>query len=87
MPYSLELSVDCRKEIRKLCKKNKTLETALKKKIELILEKPHHFKPLRKPLQNKRKVHVLNCFVLIYEIVEESKIVRLLRFSHHDDAY
>jgi mRNA-degrading endonuclease RelE of RelBE toxin-antitoxin system len=32
-------------------------------------------------------VHILNCFVLIYEVLEKGKTVRLLRFSHHDDAY
>jgi YafQ family addiction module toxin component len=87
MPYSLEFSQDCRKEIKKLCRKNKNLEIALKKKINQVLGKPHHFKPLKRPLQNKRRVHILNCFVLIYEVVEESKTVRLLRLSHHDDAY
>ena len=87
MAYSLEFSERCRKEMKKLCAKNSNLEEALRKKIAQILEMPHHFKPLRKPLQNKRRVHVLNCFVLIYEISEETKTVRLLRFSHHDDAY
>ncbi|MFH0884300.1 MAG: type II toxin-antitoxin system RelE/ParE family toxin [Candidatus Micrarchaeota archaeon] len=87
MVYSLELSVDCKKEIAKLCRKNPVLEEALRKKIIQILEMPNHFKPLRKPLQNKRRVHVMNCFVLIYEVIEETKTVRLLCFSHHDDAY
>ena len=81
----LEISSDCKKEIRKLCKNNKNLETALKKKIQQIIEMPYHFKPLKKPLQNKRRVHILSSFVLIYEV--EGEIVRLLRFAHHDDAY
>ena len=85
--HSLEYSDDCRDEIRKLCRKNSTLEDALRKKIDRILETPHHFKPLRAPLQNKRRVHVMGCYVLIYEVIEETKTVRLLRFSHHDDAY
>ncbi len=87
MDYNLELDEACRNEMRKLCRRNTVLEGALKKKIRQILEMPYHFKPLRKPLQNKRRVHVLNCFVLIYEIIEETKSVRLLKFSHHDDAY
>jgi YafQ family addiction module toxin component len=87
MAYLLEFSEDCRDDVKKLCKKNTILETALRKKITQILEVPYHFKPLCKPLHNKRRVHVLGCFVLIYEIIEENKTVRLLRFSHHDDAY
>ena len=87
MPYALELHPDCKKEIRKLCKKNKALESALKKKISRIVEAPHHSKPLKKPLQNKRRVQVLNCFVLVYEVVEETNSVKLLKFCHHDEAY
>lgn len=87
MPYFLEYEITCQKDIKKLCKKNKVLEDALRKKIEQILAAPHHFKPLSAPLQNKRRVHIMNCFVLIYEIIEETKSVRLLKFSHHDDAY
>jgi YafQ family addiction module toxin component len=87
MPYNLELSGPCKRGIQKMCRKNKVLENALKKKINQILDTPYHFKPLKAPLQNKRRVHIMNCFVLIYEVVEETKSVRLLKFSHHDDAY
>jgi YafQ family addiction module toxin component len=87
MPYNLEVSEACKREIQKMCRKNRTLEDALRKKISQILETPHHFKPLKAPFQNKRRVHIMNCFVLIYEVAEETKSVRLLKFSHHDDAY
>ncbi|MFH1520854.1 MAG: type II toxin-antitoxin system RelE/ParE family toxin [Candidatus Micrarchaeota archaeon] len=87
MSFSLEYEVNCQKDIKKYCKKNKVLENALRKKIVQILDDPHRFKPLKAPLQNKRRVHILNCFVLIYDVVEETKSVRLLKFSHHDDAY
>jgi len=52
-----------------------------------ILEDPYRFKPLRKPLQNKRRVHVGGAFVLIYEVNEKKKIVTLLDFDHHDNIY
>lgn len=87
MPYSLEVSPDCKVSITRLCKKNTNLECALRKMISRIIETPHHLKPLKAPLQNKRRAHVLSCFVLIYDIIEENKTVRLLKFSHHDDAY
>ncbi|MBI2173074.1 MAG: type II toxin-antitoxin system mRNA interferase toxin, RelE/StbE family [Candidatus Aenigmarchaeota archaeon] len=83
--YELEVSEACQKDIRHLVRKNKTLEDALKKSIERILANPEHFKPLRRPLQNTRRVHVLGSFVLVYGI--EGNIVRLLRFAHHDEAY
>ena len=61
------------------------LEIALGKAINKVLTNPEHFKPLRFPLQNTRRVHVLGPFVLVYEIKGNS--VRLLRFAHHDEAY
>lgn len=87
MPYSLEVLPSCKKEIDSLCNKNNVLREALHKKIKQVLENPQHFKPLRKPLQNKRRAHVLKSFVLIYELNEKEKIVTLTGFSHHDDAY
>ena len=87
MPCSLEITEDCRNEMRKHCHRNKVLEDAIRRKVDQILEFPYHFKPLHAPLHNKRRVHILGCFVLIYEILEDDKSVRLLAFSHHDDAY
>ena len=87
MPYNLEVLPSCKKEIDSLCSKNSVLREALHKKIKQILDNPQHFKPLRKPLQNRRRVHVLKSFVLIYELNENEKIVTLTGFSHHDAAY
>jgi YafQ family addiction module toxin component len=85
MLYQLEVGEQCKKDIKNLTKKNKSLEYALRKAIEKILMNPEHFKPLKWPLQNTRRVHVLGSFVLVYEIKENT--VRLLRFAHHDEAY
>ena len=59
----------------------------INRKVMDILEDPHRFKPLRKPLQNKRRVHIGGSFVLVYEINETEKIVTLLDFDHHDNIY
>ena len=68
-----------------MTRKNRALGDALRNKISEILENPHHYKPLGNVLHGTRRVHI-GSFVLIYEIAEPS-IVRLLRFSHHDEAY
>ena len=83
--YELEKGDKFNKDIKNLLKKNKTLEYALRKAIEKILLNPEHFKPLKAPLQNTRRVHVLGSFVLVYEI--KGNVVRLLRFAHHDEVY
>ena len=74
-----------KKDIKRLLKNNKTLEIALEKAINRVLLNPEHFKPLRWPLENTRRVHVLSSFVLVYDIKRDS--VRLLRFDHHDNVY
>ncbi|RLG18639.1 type II toxin-antitoxin system RelE/ParE family toxin [Candidatus Micrarchaeota archaeon] len=85
--YSLEVERSCEAVIRKRCKKNKVLREALEKKIKQVLVNPHAFKPLRAPLENTWRVHILGSFVLIYDIDEKRKVVRLLKFAHHDEAY
>ena len=78
-------SLDCK--FKKLRKKDREMLASIDKKVQEILDNPCRFKPLRKPLQNKRRVHIGGSFVLIYEINEEEKIVTLLDFDHHDNIY
>jgi len=85
MKYELEILPKCLEEIRKLSRKNPVLESALKKKIDQILENPLHFKPLRYDLAGERRVHIMKSFVLKYGI--EGNTVRIIFFGHHDDAY
>ncbi len=84
--YELEIEGSCEASVRKKCKKDVVLQEALSKKIKQILANPHVFKPLRAPLANTRGVHV-GSFVLIYDVDERRKVVRLLKFAHHDEAY
>ena len=63
------------------------MQDALDARITQILANPHAFKPLRGRLRGAYRVHVLGSFVLIYEILEQENAVRLLRLTHHDDAY
>lgn len=85
--YKLAVKESLDKKFRRLQKKDKEMLRFIDKKIQDILEDPYRFKALRKPLQNKRRVHVGGSFVLIYEINEKEKIVTLLDFDHHDNIY
>jgi YafQ family addiction module toxin component len=84
--YSLEIEEEVFKAFKKLGKKDRKQLEAIKKKIEQILTDPLQFKPLRHPLEGLRRVHV-GSFVLIYEVRENSKTVRVLKYKHHDEAY
>jgi len=85
--YKLAVKESLDKKFKRLQKKDKEMLRLINRKVQDILEDPHRFKPLRKPFQNKRRVHVGGSFVLIYEINEKEKIVTLFDFDHHDNIY
>ena len=85
--YKLAIKEKLDKKFKKLQKKDKEMLRLIERKARDILKDPYRFKPLRKPLQNKRRVHIGGSFVLIYEVNEEEKIVTLFDFDHHDNVY
>lgn len=85
--YKLAIKESLDKKFKKLQKKDKEMLRLIDRKVQDILEDPYRFKPLRKPLQNKRRVHIGGSFVLIYEVNEKEKLVTLLDFDHHDNIY
>ncbi|MBL7208368.1 MAG: type II toxin-antitoxin system mRNA interferase toxin, RelE/StbE family [Desulfobacterales bacterium] len=85
--YKLAIKENLDKKFKKLKKKDRELLVLIDRKVREILDNPYRFKPLRKPLQNKRRVHVGGSFVLIYEINKDEKIVTLLDLDHHDNIY
>ena len=85
--YKLAVKESLDKKFKRLQKKDKEMLRLVNRKVQDILEDPYRFKPMRKPLQNKRRVHVGGSFVLIYEINEKEKIVTLFDFDHHDNIY
>lgn len=85
--YKLAVKESLDKKFKKLQKKDKEMLRLIDRKAQDILEDPYRFKPLRRPLQNKRRVHIGGSFVLVYEIKEKEKLVTLLDFDHHDNIY
>lgn len=84
--YGLEIRESIDKVFAKLAKKDKVSFQYIAKKIIEIRENPYHFKPLKNPLQNFRRVHIGN-YVLFYSIDEKRKTVIIERYKHHDEAY
>ncbi len=87
LPYSLEYVKDFRKDLHKLADKNPQFQKAVENKLKQVLEDPHRFKPLGNQMHGLRRVHIMKSFVLIYEILEGEKIVKLVKIDHHDNAY
>ncbi len=75
------------KTFEKMAKKDRLQEEAVKKKIKQILEDPYRFKPLKWPMQGKRRVHTYGPFVLVYSINEKEKTVIIEDYDHHDKIY
>ena len=84
--YELEIRENVDKIFRKLAKKDKISFEYISKKIQEIRENPYHFKPLRNPLQNYRRIHIRE-HVLVYSIDEKSKTIIIERYKHHDEVY
>ncbi len=85
MPFELETTTHFDKAYYKSAKKNRELKKAIDSKVKQILENPYRFKPMHKPLQGFRQVHIMKSFVLLYSIKEKSVV--LIKFEHHDKAY
>ena len=85
--YILKVKTGLDKKFKKIQQKDKALLRLIERKVNDILLDPFRFKPLKKPLQNKRRVHIGGSFVLIYEISEKDKTVTLFDFDHHDNIY
>jgi len=87
MVYKLDISEKLDRIFSKLSKKDKKQLEIIDKKINMVLENPYQFKPLRGNMSGTRRIHIGKSFVLTYEISESEKIVRLLDYAHHDDIY
>jgi mRNA-degrading endonuclease RelE of RelBE toxin-antitoxin system len=74
--YKLAIKKSLDEKFNKLKKKDREMLVLIDRKVQEILDNPYRFKPLRKPLQNKRRVHIGGSFVLIYEVNEDEKIVK-----------
>ena len=85
--YKLAIKEKLDRRFKKLKKKDREMLALIDRKVQEILDNPYRFKPLRKPLQNKRRVHIGGSFVLIYKVNEDEKKVTLLDFDHHDNIY
>jgi len=85
--YKLAIKESLDKKFKKLQKKDIEMLRLIDRKVQDILDDPYRFKPLRNPLQNKRRVHVAGSFVLVYEVNEKENLVTLLDFDHHDNIY
>ncbi len=86
--YDLDIKPSVDKIFKKLIKRNRKQLESIHKKIQEIRNYPdHHYKHLRKPLQDFYGVHINTHFVLIFRIDHAKKVVEICYFDHHDNVY
>lgn len=85
--YKYDVRKSLEKIFLKLAKKNPQQLLIIEKKMNEIVHNPHHYKNLRAPLQNLKRVHIDTSFVLVFSVDEAKKIVIFEDFDHHDKIY
>lgn len=85
--YTCELRTSVEKKFFKLRKRNPKQLEIIWKKIEELLQNPSHYKNLRHPLQNLKRVHIDKSFVLTFSVNETAKTVIIEDYDHHDKIY
>ena len=85
--FSIEDNLN--KKLNKLSKKNNVMYSSVMKKFEEILtcEGVNHYKNLKKPLQDFKRVHIRSSFVLIFKYIESDDKVIFFDVDHHDTIY
>ncbi len=78
-----------KKTLKQLLKKDKVMYNALWNKMEEILTSNDvdHYKNLRKPLQDFRRVHIKSSFVLVFKYIKTEDKVVFFDLDHHDRIY
>jgi YafQ family addiction module toxin component len=84
-----EIKPSLKRIIDKLKKKSPEMFKAIYNKIEEIVnsKNPDRYKPLRAPMQNKKRVHIMKSFVLVFEYDKKNDVINFLDFDHHDNVY
>ena len=83
----MEIKDELSNKLRKLQKKNIVQFDAIFKKVEEIQMNPHRYKNLKAPMNHLKRVHIDKHFVLVFSVDEESKIITLEDYDHHDNIY
>ena len=85
--FSIEDSL--KKTILKLSKRDKAMYEALMGKINEVLtcQDVNHYKNLKKPLEDYKRVHIKGHFVLLFKYLSSEDSVLFYDFDHHDKIY
>ncbi len=75
--------------LSKLKRKDPVAFRAVYHKIKEVVDcgNPDHYKPLRYNLKNKKRVHIMGSFVLIFEYDAQAGCICFLDYGYHSEIY
>jgi YafQ family addiction module toxin component len=78
-----------KKALEKLNKKDKVTYEILMRKIEEVITSKdiNHYKNLRTPLHDFKRIHIRGPFILIFKYDESDDKIIFYEFNHHDYIY
>ena len=85
--YNFEVRDVLDGKFSKITKKDKEQMKIILRKIQEVIQKPNHYKNLRKPLQHLKRIHVGKSFVLVFSVNENTKTIIFEDYDHHDKIY
>ncbi|MDK2791105.1 MAG: hypothetical protein PWP15_1625 [Methanothermococcus sp.] len=85
--YDIEIMPSLDRILTKLSKKDGKKVEIILKKISEINKNPHHYKNLRTPMEDFKRVHIDKSFVLIFTVDDNEKRVIFVDVAHHDEIY
>lgn len=87
--YSMDVQPKFKKKVNKV-KNKKERSNIWNKMVEVantLETNPDHYKNLRRPLQEYKRVHVNGSYVILFIVDEENEKVTFHNYAHHDDIY
>jgi len=87
--HKFEVENKLLKKFKKLAKKNKKRYEITWRKISEIINSPdvEHYKNLKFPLNNFKRVHIDNSFVLVFKYDKTKDKITFYDLDHHDKIY
>ncbi len=87
--HNFSVEDNLKKYLKKIFKKDKVMYDSVMKKMDEIIncENVNHYKNLKSPLNDFKRVHVRSSFVLIFKYIESEDKVVFYDLDHHDNIY
>ena len=84
--YKLKIKPNADKIFKKMMRREREQRERINEKIKEILQDPSHYKNLRWPLEDWKRVQIGH-FVLAFSVDENTKTVTIEDYDHHDNIY